>query len=154
MHFSITFIKSLNMYKDLLSRIIFFFNSTSTCTWVKRSWESLVLTSSSGLFGDKRVCVKKELADSKVKQSMLFKVLRRVTHIFYNQCYCVKDVHIRSFSDPYFPAFELNTIQRDAEYLSVFASNAGKQRTRKTPNTDTFHAVCYLRSLGRIVSSH
>ena len=41
------------------------------------------------------------------------------------RCYkhCVKSVRIRSFSEPYFPAFW------------------EKIRTRKTPNTDTFHAV-------------
>ena len=27
------------------------------------------------------------------------------------------------------------------EYLSVFSTNVGKIRTRKTPNTDTFHSV-------------
>ena len=31
------------------------------------------------------------------------------------------------------------------EYLSVFSPNAGKMRTRITPNTDTFQAVTYLR---------
>ena len=50
-----------------------------------------------------------------------------------------KSVHIWSFSDPYFPAFGLNT-----ERYSVFLrlqSECGKIRTRKTPNTDTFYAV-------------
>ena len=53
--------------------------------------------------------------------------------------HCVKSVHIWSFSDPYFPAFGLNT-----ERYSVFLrlqSECGKIRTRKTPNTDTFYAV-------------
>ena len=53
--------------------------------------------------------------------------------------HCVKSVHIWSFSDPYFPAFELNT-----ERYSVFLrlqSECGKIRTRETPNTDTFYAV-------------
>ena len=32
-------------------------------------------------------------------------------------------------------------IRDDMEYLSVFSLNAGKKRTRKTVNRDTFHAV-------------
>ena len=44
----------------------------------------------------------------------------------------VKSVLIQSFSGPYFPAFGLNS-----ERCSV----CGNIRTRKTPNTDTFHAV-------------
>ena len=43
---------------------------------------------------------------------------------------CVKSVRIRSFSGLYFPAFWLN-----------IQSECGKIRTRKTPNTDTFHTV-------------
>ena len=35
--------------------------------------------------------------------------------------HCIKSVPMRSYSGPYFPAFELNT-----EYLSVFTLNAGK----------------------------
>ena len=52
---------------------------------------------------------------------------------------CVKSVHIRSYSDSYFPAFGLNT-----EMYSVFLciqSEWVKMRTRITPNTDTFYAV-------------
>ena len=43
---------------------------------------------------------------------------------------CVKNVCIRSFSGPYFPAFKLR-IQPEC----------GKKWIRKIPNTDTFHAV-------------
>ena len=39
-------------------------------------------------------------------------------------------------SDPYFPAFELNT-----KYLSVFSPNAGKYGPEITPYLDTFYAV-------------
>ena len=46
--------------------------------------------------------------------------------------HCVKNVRIRSFSGPYFPAFGLN---------SRIQSECGKIRTRKTPNTDTFYAM-------------
>ena len=55
----------------------------------------------------------------------------------------MKSVFIQSFSGPYFPLFRLNT-----EYLSVLygvslriKSKCGKIQARKTPNTDTFHAV-------------
>ena len=41
-----------------------------------------------------------------------------ITSVF---SYCVKSVHIRSYSGPHFPAFVLNTV-----YLSVFSPNAGK----------------------------
>ena len=51
----------------------------------------------------------------------------------------VKSVRIRNFSGPYFPIFGLNT-----EIYGVSLRNqseCGKIRTRKTLNTDTFHAV-------------
>ena len=50
------------------------------------------------------------------------------------EMHCVKSVHIRIFSGPYFPAFELNTeryrvsrkkIQRDTEYLDQKNSEYG-----------------------------
>ena len=51
----------------------------------------------------------------------------------------VKSVRIRSFSGSYFPAFGLNT-GRYRVSLRI-PSECGKIRTRKSPNTDTFHAV-------------
>ena len=51
----------------------------------------------------------------------------------------MKCLRIWSFSGPYFPIFGLNT-----EKYSVSLGNQSeceKIRTRKTPNTDTFHAV-------------
>ena len=51
----------------------------------------------------------------------------------------VKCVRIRSYSDPYFPAFGQNT-ERYGLSLHI-QSECGKIRTRITPNTDTFHAV-------------
>ena len=51
----------------------------------------------------------------------------------------VNSVSNRSFSSPYFPAFVLNT-KRYSVSLRVH-SECGKTRTRKTPNTNTFHAV-------------
>ena len=56
----------------------------------------------------------------------------------------MKSVGIRSFSGPYFPALELNT-ERQSVSLRIL-SNCLKLRTRKTPNTDTFHAVKVLNT--------
>ena len=53
--------------------------------------------------------------------------------------HCVKSVRIRSFSGPYFPTFGLNTEKYGVSIRTQ--SKCGKIRTRKTPNTDTFHAV-------------
>ena len=47
-----------------------------------------------------------------------------------NLFHYVKSARIQSFSGPYFPVFGL--------YTERFF---GKMRTRKTPNTDTFHTV-------------
>ena len=57
---------------------------------------------------------------------------------------CVKSVRIRSYSGPYFPAFELKT-ERYSVFLRI-QSECGEMRTRITPNTDIFHAVIYLRN--------
>ena len=51
---------------------------------------------------------------------------------------CKKSVRIRSFSGLFFPAFGLNT-ERYGVSLCI-ESECGKIRTRKTPNTDTYHA--------------
>ena len=56
--------------------------------------------------------------------------------------HCVKSVLIRSFSGLYFPAFGLIT-ERYGVSLRI-QSECGKIRTRKTPNTDIFHAVLTL----------
>ena len=56
-----------------------------------------------------------------------------------NPHYCAKSVRIRSFSGQYFPAFGLNTERYQVSPRIQYKS--GKMRTRKTPNTDTFHAV-------------
>ena len=57
--------------------------------------------------------------------------------------HCVKSAHIRSFSGPYFPAFELNT-ERYGISLHI-QYKCGKIRTRKTPNTHTFYTVLFLK---------
>ena len=51
----------------------------------------------------------------------------------------MKRVRVRSFSGPYFPEFGLNT-EKYFVFLRV-QPEYGKIRTRKNPNTDTFHAV-------------
>ena len=56
-----------------------------------------------------------------------------------SSAHCVKTVCIRSYSGPYFPAFELNT-QRYGVSLRI-QSECEKMLTKKTPNTGTFHAV-------------
>ena len=61
------------------------------------------------------------------------------THSSMNNLHCVKIVRIRSFSGPYFPAFGLKT-ERCGVSLRI-QSECAKMQTRKTPNTDTFHAV-------------
>ena len=53
--------------------------------------------------------------------------------------HCVKSVRIRSFSDPFFPAFRQN-IEGYGVFLRV-QYPCGTIQTRKTPNRDTFHAV-------------
>ena len=60
----------------------------------------------------------------------------------------MKSVRIRSFSGPYFLTFGLNT-ERYGVSLHM-QSECGKIQTRKTPNTNTFHAV--NRSLSIIVA--
>ena len=51
--------------------------------------------------------------------------------------HCVRSLRIRNYFGPHFPAFGQNT-----ERYGVFSF----QRTKVTPNTDTFHAVCYTLS--------
>ena len=53
--------------------------------------------------------------------------------------HCFKSVRIRSYSDPYFSAFRLNT-KRYGVSLRI-SSKCGKIRTRAISNTDTFYGV-------------
>ena len=56
----------------------------------------------------------------------------------------VKSVRIPSYSDPYFPAFGLNT---EGYTVSLcMKSECGKMQTRKTPNTDSFYTM-YLSAM-------
>ena len=54
------------------------------------------------------------------------------------EMHCVKSVRIRSYSGPHFPAFGLNRVSLRIQFECF------KMRTR-IPNTDTFHAVIYLK---------
>ena len=70
--------------------------------------------------------------------------------------HCVKSVRIWSFSGPHFPALRLN-VER-YEIAHCIQSEWEKMRTRKTPNTVTFHAVldivqtCILQCLKKYFS--
>ena len=64
--------------------------------------------------------------------------LRQKTNLVKYQ-HCVKSVRIRSFSDPNFPAFGLNTGTYSVSFR--IQSKCGKIQTRKITNTDTFHTV-------------
>ena len=87
-----------------------------------------------------------------IRENMDQKKLRIWTH--FTQCmlswllqllvkdwHCVKIVRIWSFSGPYFPTFGLKT---ERCVSLCFQSECGRWRTRKTPNTDTFHAVWFI----------
>ena len=58
--------------------------------------------------------------------------------------HCIKNVHIRSYSGPNFPAFGLNR-ERYGVSLRI-QSICGKIRTRITPNVDAFYQVYDKRS--------
>ena len=57
--------------------------------------------------------------------------------------HCVKNVSIRSYSGPHFPAFGLNTERYGVSFR--IQTKCGKVRSRITPNTDTSHAVTKTR---------
>ena len=82
----------------------------------------------------------------------LYSILTFVLENARNDYHCVKSVHIRSYSGPYFPAFELNT-ERYGLFLRIH-SEFGKMRTRITPNTDTFHAVHFIHFRGTFFQAH
>ena len=65
-----------------------------------------------------------------------------------DQEFCVKSVRILSFSGTYLPVFGMNT-ERYGLFLRI-QSKYGKIRTRKTQNTDTFHAV-KLHALSKLL---
>ena len=59
--------------------------------------------------------------------------------------HCIKSARIRSYSGPHFPRIfpHSDWIRRDtiSPYSVQMRENAGKMRTKITPNTDTFYAV-------------
>ena len=58
---------------------------------------------------------------------------------FFTNHYYMKGVHIWSFYGPYPPPFGLNTGKYSVSLR--IQSKSGKIWSRKTPNTDLFHAV-------------
>ena len=68
-----------------------------------------------------------------------------IEYHFWLANHCMKSVHNRSFSGPYFPSFRLTT-ERHRACLCIL-SNCRKKRTSKIPNMDTFHAVNAIRVL-------
>ena len=82
----------------------------------------------------------------------LYSILTFVLENTGNDYHCVKSVHIRNYSGPYFPVFELKT-ERDGVSLRIH-SEFGKMRTRITPNTDTFHAVHFIHFRGTFFQAH
>ena len=55
----------------------------------------------------------------------------------------VKSFRIRSYSGPYYPAFELNV---EIYFVSLrIQSECGRKRTRITPHKQTFYAVMNMR---------
>ena len=81
----------------------------------------------------------RKMLSSKQYLHLLFTLLTRLRQIFPFIIHCVKSVHIRSFSGPYFPAFGLNKDRFSASLRIQFKCE--KIRTIKTPNTDTLYAV-------------
>ena len=77
------------------------------------------------------------LWEIEIEQILLIQLIFDISH-------CVKSVSIRSFSGPYFPPFRVN-----AEKYGLsphIQSKCGIIRTRKTPNTFTFHAVTTVKN--------
>ena len=64
---------------------------------------------------------------------------------------CIKNLRIRTYYGPHFPAFRLNT-ERYRVFLRI-QSVCRKIRTRITPNTDIFHAFIVRRDAFRTLSN-
>ena len=73
------------------------------------------------------------------------KFLRFVTFSL-NLKHCLKSIRYRSFCGPYFHVVRLKSERYGVPLRAQ--SECGKIRTRKTPNTDTFHAV-YVSEITR-----
>ena len=79
------------------------------------------------------------------KKAFLFILRNGFANSYVHVHHCVKSVRIRSFSSQYFPAFGLNT-ERYSVSLRI-QSECGKILTKKTPNTDTLHAMYHVKML-------
>ena len=75
---------------------------------------------------------------------VLLQIFQYMLESFQSLYHCVKSVRIRSFATLYLHIFGLDT-ERYGVSLRIH-SESGKIRTRKTPNTETFHAV-YIKVL-------
>ena len=96
------------------------------------------------------ICVRKRLkflqervldSTQTYKQKFYCKMTNKLinTQKSYKAYHCVKSVRIWSFPGPYLPAFGLNRERYEVSFC--IQSKCGKIRTRKTPKTDTFHAL-------------
>ena len=77
-------------------------------------------------------------------------MLQTSTSSLVRKTHCVKNVRIRSYSGPYFPAFGLNT-ERYGVSLRI-QSECGKIRTRITPNTDALRKDKIAKGLIKLAS--
>ena len=92
-------------------------------------------------FNELRILISRNsLEKNKVKEiKQNWKGSKNFDICFYVIFNCIKCVRIRSYSDPYFPAFGLNMERYSVS--SRIQSKFGKTKTRVTPNTNTFHAM-------------
>ena len=84
------------------------------------------------------------IEDSRVKGNRKENVFKRRKYID-TPCHCVKNVQIRSFSDPYFPAFGLNT--------EIYSVRMRENTDQKKIRFCTFHAVCKSK-IKTVVGEH
>ena len=80
-----------------------------------------------------------------ISSSTYFKPLSGTSIDVFLINHCVKNVRVRSFFDPHFPVFGLNT-ERYSVSLCV-QTEYGNMRTRITQNTYTFNAVKRARNV-------
>ena len=108
---------------------------------VKGYWLRIIQVFQTHVLDPVNICDKSvlliQLTASNFSKKALSEMLRKVinTHL-------VQSVRIRSFSGPYFPEFGLN-MERYSVSLRI-QSKCGKIRSRKAPNTDSFHAMTAL----------
>ena len=91
---------------------------------------------------DLNILKKYAFANGRCKQPNILIWESDCSEFFHHNIHYVKSVRIPSFSSHFFPALGLNT-DRYGVSLRI-QSESGKIRTRKFPNTDTFHAVIVI----------